>query len=179
MKFSNWMQLKESEQAFPQVFDILYTCCVLHKNSQQALLGTVRRWMFGASGSDIPKGWTGRSHHMTIKFKPKQADVEALSDLFGKSVNLTVTDWAFDEHGIAVVVQPNVSLNIGQIPHITVAHSRAVGAVYSNTLLGNKSKWLPASDNLVLESFVVGVKSDNTTIWPDLPEPLAAPSLLI
>lgn len=179
MKFSEWVLLKESEQVqqLPTPKDILYTCAVLERATQSNLIGYVRRWMFEASGHDIPKGWIGRCHHMTIKFKPKQADIMALANYFGKKIELTVTDFAFDDFGIALVVKPTIALQIGQQPHITVAHSPEVGAVYSNTLLADKSKWRPVHENLQIPALVVGIKSDNVSTWPDLPEPLAATSL--
>ncbi len=162
MKFSQWIMLQETD--LPD--NILYTACVLHRNSQQYLIGLVDKWMFENTGSGIPRqGWTMRAHHMTIKFRPRQIDLEAVASLFGEEVSLTVTALAWDEYCIAVSVHPGKVLPLGQVPHITIAHSRDVGPVYSNTLLADKSKWKAVSSP-ELVSFLVGVT--NYGIYPNM-----------
>ena len=73
--------------------------------------------------------------------KVKQADFANMP--WGKEVELTVINRAYDDQGIAVVVRPSISLPFveTQVPHITVAHSMMVNPVYSNSLLANHEKW--------------------------------------
>lgn len=189
MKFNQWLTLRESEQnvnpaptpvtqpELPDARKVMYTACVLNKFSQTSLITAVRRWLFEATGSDMPKGWIGRAHHMTVKFAPKQADIEAIASMLGKDVELDVTDWAHDEFGIAVAVKPKVGLPLANaVPHVTIAHSRDVGAVYSNTLLADRSKWSPVTDQHVsLQTELVCVLKDNVTLVPSMVNP-ASPS---
>jgi hypothetical protein len=175
MNFREWL-IKEEEQGI-DAKDILYTACVLHRNSQEKLVTDIRKLMFEEVGTDIPKGWTIRAHHMTVKFKPLQADIEAIKQWFGKEIWLTVVDWAADNFGIAAVVKPSVALPMDQIPHITIAHAKEVNPKYSNTLLADKTKWHPVHSDIKLMSFLAGITGSNQII-PDLnPIPLAAPVL--
>jgi len=168
-KFSNW--LNSEEQKLP---NFLYTAAVLHKFSQDRLLGDARKWMLEYSGHDIPADWIIRTHHMTIKFKPSQADIDSIKQFLGKEVTLKVTNFAFDNYGAAVTVESNLPVS-NAIPHITIAHSKEVGAVYSNQLLADKSKWHPIKQNVV--AYVLGVTGNDGT-YPDInPIPLAWPTV--
>lgn len=153
---------------------IIYTACVLHKNSQIQLLSLAEKWLFDRSGAGFQPGWVKRAHHMTIKFRPSNADVAAIYPMLGKEVKLHVTDFAADKFGIAVVVKPEIDLPIGQVPHITVAHSKEVSPVYSNSLLANRANISPLPAETVLVGFLVAVLGNSGT-FPDLsPIPLAA-----
>jgi hypothetical protein len=187
MRFAEWLQIRESEQIvqqpsleapqlqLPDAKQVMYTAAVLHKNSQDQLVALVRKLMMEDAGTDVPKGWIGRAHHMTIKFKPKQADLSTLQPWWGKEVNLLVTDWAHDDFGVAVVVESSLPV-ANSVPHVTVGHSRDVGAVYSNTLLANKSVWKPVEAAPTLLALVCAVGSGDN-IFPDLsPVPLAVPA---
>lgn len=192
LKFGEWLTLVESEQIVtpgetapipvtqPQLPDakkVMYTACVLHKYSQTSLVTAIQKMMYEQTGSGIPKGWTVRAHHMTVKFGPRQADIEAISSFLGKEVELQVTDWAHDNFGIAVAVKPKASFPLGNdVPHVTIAHSKDVGAVYSNTLLADRSKWLPFEGSMVLSSELVCVLKDNISTVPQLVNP-ASPTL--
>ena len=133
--------------------------------------------MFEATGSGIQKGWTVRAHHMTVKFAPRQSDIAAIGALLGNEVQLQVTDWAHDEFGIAVAVKPKANFPLGNdVPHVTVAHSKDVGAVYSNTLLADRTKWIPLEVPLTLNSELCCVLKDNVTTIPQLVNP-ASPTV--
>ena len=189
MNFAEWLTMIESEQnvnpspvpvtqpQLPDAKKVMYTACVLNKFSQTTLITAVRKWLFESTGSDMPKGWIGRAHHMTVKFSPRQSDIEAIASMLGKEVDLDVTDWAHDEFGIAVAVRPKVALPLANaVPHVTIAHSRDVGAVYSNTLLADRSKWNPVTDqSVVLQTELVCVLKDNVTLVPSMVNP-ASPS---
>lgn len=190
LKFNDWLTLIESEQIVtpagntptpvtqPQLPDakkVMYTACVLHKYSQTTLVSVMQKLMFEATGSGIPKWWMVRAHHMTVKFNPRQSDIEAVASMLGKEVELQVTDWAHDEYGIAVVVKPKGSFPLGSdVSHVTVAHSKDVGAVYSNTLLADRSKWIPFEVPMSLNSELVCVLKDNISTIPQLVNPASA-----
>lgn len=188
MRFTEWLTMRENEQilekTMPDAKQILYTAAVLHKNSQDHLIALMHKLMMETKGTSLPKGWIGRAHHMTIKFRPKQADIEALSQMWGKEVNLMITDWAYDDFGVAVVAHAQSVLGkllpvANAVPHITVAHSRDVGAVYSNTILANRSRWQPIRNEIILPAFVVGV-GHGDEIYPNLsPTPLAVPDFTV
>lgn len=75
--------------------------------------------------------------HMTVKYFGGVVDPKWFvehSDQLGKTVQLRITEIAFDERGIAAVVEtPNPCAN--KIPHITIACSQGTAPVYSNTLV--------------------------------------------
>lgn len=191
MKFNEWLILRESEQIvtpdndkpipvtqqqLPDAKKVMYTACVLHKYSQTNLVSAIQKLMFEATGSGIPNGWIIRAHHMTVKFRPKQADIEAISFLLGKEVELNVTDWAYDDYGIACVVKPKASIPLANdVPHVTIAHSKDVGAVYSNTLLADRKKWKPLP-LMPLDAELCCVLHDNVSTIPSLVNP-ASPTL--
>ena len=151
----------------PDAKSVMYTACVLQKYSQTNLLAAVQKWMFETTGSGIQKGWITRAHHMTVKFNPRQSDIEAVRNFLGQEVELQITDWAVDDYGIACVVKSKVALPLAnEVPHITIAHSRNVGAVYSNTLLADRSKWNPVEVPISVNSEMVCVLRDNMTMIP-------------
>lgn len=157
---------------------VAYTACVLHKFSQKALVEKMRKLMFETVGSDIPEDWIIRAHHMTIKFAPNQSDIDVIAPLLGKEMPLEITDWALDDYCVAVVVKPKVALSGVKIPHITVAHSRDVRPIHSNTLLAHKASWMsldgvaaPLAELGELNSEVACVLRDQTSTYPELLNP--------
>lgn len=166
-----------AQPQLPNAKQVMYTACVLHKYSQTTLVSAVRKWLFEKTGSDIPRGWIVRAHHMTVKFSPRQADIEAIAPMLGKEVDLQVMAWAHDEFGVAVAVKAQAALPLANdVPHVTVAHSREVGAVYSNTLLADHSKWIALEVPLDLKSELCCVLRDNVSTIPQLVNP-ASPTL--
>lgn len=189
MRFTEWLHIRESEQIvtkptvetpqlqLPDASQVVYTAAVLDRPSQDTLVSLIHRLMMETTGS-IPQGWTGRAHHMTIKFRPTNDDIRALAGKLGNKdgVELKVTDWAVDEYGVAVVVTTAGLPVTNGVPHVTIAHSKDVGAVYSNTLLADRSKWKPLYEGAaMLKAYVVGV-GPRDVIVPDMaPIPLARP----
>ena len=100
--------------------------------------------------------------------KVKQADFANMP--WGKEVELTVINWAYDDQGIAVVVRPSISLPFveTQVPHITVAHSMMVNPVYSNSLLADHEKWDHPRSELTLMSYFVAVMRNPTVVFPPM-----------
>ena len=159
-----------AEPRLPDVRRVLYIGCVLHRLSQQALISHAQRWFMETSGRNLPENWIKRAHHMTVKFKPSQTDLDALSPLLGQIVPLEVVGLAADEFATAALVQPGKNLPLMQgSPHITIAHSREVMPVYSNTLVSNPSKISQVAP-LTLESELVCVLQHNT-LFPPLVNP--------
>lgn len=74
------------------------------------------------------------AEHMTIVFNPTEEQEQQLVPYCGKQVNFTVTGYAEDDKGQAVVVSGVDRLG-GGIPHITISCADGVKPVYSNTLL--------------------------------------------
>lgn len=107
--------------------NIIYTAVILDEESRSNLLS----WFQEISGEEIhPKEF---AHHMTIKFKPSEEEIE--STPFNEKATLKIIGWASDERGQAVLVEPSIPSS-NQFPHITVA-TNGVGPVYSNKLLEN------------------------------------------
>jgi len=102
-----------------------YTGVFLDDSSKRALLA----WFEKETGQPILKKVF--AHHMTIKFKPSDEEVEQLP--IGEPATLRVIGWAADEQGQAVLVQPSVPSS-NKHPHITVA-TDGTSPVYSNKLL--------------------------------------------
>lgn len=113
---------------------MLYVAATLTRDSQRALYEAVSALV------PIPADWTKYCHHMTIRFRPKPGD--PLPPL-NQPTELTVTEYAADEKGIAVKVEPTsreaLKLPDSQLPHVTVAVAPGVGPVYSNELLRNRT----------------------------------------
>lgn len=173
MNFSQWFQLQENEQM--DANSILYVACVLNKISQSSLIADMQKEALAINGSMIPQNWIKRAHHMTIKFKPNQSEVNSLSSLIGQEVHLTANYCAMDNYCIAVVVENDKNLKINQIPHITIAHSKDVKPVYSNTLLADKTKWKKLNSPIHLVSYLVGCT--NTGTIPEMPSVLASQTI--
>lgn len=165
--------------ALPDARQFAYIGCVLEKISQNHLIGLARKLFMEQNGRDIPKDWTYRAHHMTVKFKPQATDFQALQQFFGQKIELAIGSFASDENCATILVSPSPRLPITNgTPHITIAHSKAVGPVYSNTLLQNKAKIIPAHDNVALVSILLAVKHDQSRVWPETVIPLASTSLV-
>lgn len=164
MKFTEFVQNKMSEQPI-DVKDVSYTACVLHKIAQQELLAQAEHILMEAEGISLRRpGWLIKAHHMTVlPPQPSQGDITAAMPYFGKEVQLTVTNWAADQFGFAVVVRPDMALPIKMaVPHITIAHSKDVGAKYSNSLLMSKLKWNPVKE-FTLQSFYAAIGRNGNT----------------
>ena len=178
MKFTIWLTEME-QQMSPDARQFAYIGCVLEKISQTHLIGVARKLFMEQNGRNIPMDWTCRAHHMTVKFKPQTADMQALHQFMGQKVELHVLNFASDDNCCAVTVSSNPRLPINNdISHITIAHSKAVSPVYSNDLLRNKNKMIAAHDNTALISLLLAVKHDQSKVWPETIIPLASPSLI-
>lgn len=89
----------------------VFVAVVLDDRSHKALLA----WWERATGTKLLSKIY--AHHMTIKFKPNQSDMDKLTE--GEKVTLQVIGWAEDGKVQAVAVKGFKSSN--KIPHITVA----------------------------------------------------------
>jgi hypothetical protein len=102
-------------------------CGVFFDESEMAVL---RNWFRRETGLEllpnIPK-----DPHLTSVFKPSLEAVSAMP--LGSKVLLTVTGWAADEKGQALVVSGFPSANA--TPHLTLSTAQGVSPVYSNELL--------------------------------------------
>jgi hypothetical protein len=141
MKFSRWIIMKEGtamhvESQFPDAKKVLYIACVLTKTNQDALVSNAAKWFIETTGHAPPLNWIVRGHHMTVKYRLLQEELDLFSPLLGQDIPLEVISFAVDDFGAAVRVRPGRSLPIIQPnSHITIAHSPDVTPVYSNTLL--------------------------------------------
>jgi hypothetical protein len=102
----------------------VFVAVVLDDRSHKALLS----WWERATGTKLLNKLY--AHHMTIKFKPTQADMDKLTE--GEDVTLQVIGWAEDGKVQAVAVKGFKSAN--KIPHITVA-TDGTAPRFSNDLL--------------------------------------------
>lgn len=177
MNFAQWFA--EEEQIAPPTPDarqFSYIGCVLDLMSQNHLEGVAKKWAIEKLGHGIPPDWTWRAHHMTVLFRQgglTMQDMETYRALFGQDVKLHVNAIAADDNCIAVTVRPEPSFPLqNSIPHITVAHSKAVSPVYSNTLLMDRNNIHPV-DAVELNSVFAAVKKDQRSIWPEKAFPLA------
>ena len=75
------------------------------------------------------------AHHMTIKFKPTEEEINALP--LGEKATLQVIGWGSDEKGQAVMVAPHGVESANKIPHITIACAPGTSPAYSNDLLAH------------------------------------------
>lgn len=74
------------------------------------------------------------AHHVTLKFKPSQADVDALE--MGRVVEMTVIGIAASDDVQAVVVALPADLICSNVyPHVTVSTAPYISPKYSNSLL--------------------------------------------
>lgn len=176
MKFAQWFA--EMDQQLPDAMQFSYIACVLDLMSQDNLEAFAKKWSFEKLGHGIASDWTYRAHHMTVLFRQGGIlieDLESYKQFFGEDVKLAVTGIAADDNCIAVTVKPKSSFPMKSTPHITVAHSRAVSPVYSNTLLMDCNK-IYAVDSIELNSVFAAVKKHQKSIWPEKSFPLALPT---
>jgi hypothetical protein len=87
------------------------------------------RWWSMNIGGLLPQVY---AHHMTIKFKPADSDLDALT--VGALVGLRIVGFADDSHVQAVAVEPIGVHSASPIPHVTVA-TDGTPPVKSNELL--------------------------------------------
>jgi hypothetical protein len=185
MDFKSWLNLTEDDQAMqgdfnpPDAKGIAYLGCVLHRFSQTYLMeDLIQKLLLGSKGSGIPQGWVKRGHHMTVKFSPRSEDLTAYQAYFGKQFSLKLTNFAYDDHGIAVTVKAPPEFKV-QLPHITIAHSRDVGAKYSNTLLSSSANLKPILGDITLVSYFLAAMHDQNKTWPSVGSiPLAVPVMV-
>lgn len=174
MNFSKWYAEMDQQNApLPDARQFSYLACVLDLLSQNHLEAVVRKWLL-SQGQDFPADWTIRAHHMTVKFGVTTQDMEIYKQYFGEDVHLIVAGIAYDKNCVAVKVKPSVNFPMQPNPHITVAHSRAVSPVYSNTLLADPHN-IKHIDTVDLNSVFAAVKKDQKNIWPEKLFPLAVP----
>lgn len=107
------------EQSTPDL--PLFVAVVLDEDSKERL----RAWF---PNELLSKAF---AHHMTVKFKPSEAEVAALS--MGSAVSLQVVGWADNGKVQCVAVTGFQSTN--EVPHITVATDGKTAPKLSNDLL--------------------------------------------
>jgi hypothetical protein len=74
------------------------------------------------------------AHHMTVKFKPSEADLAELN--LGEQIQLQVIGWADNGHIQAVAVTASPRLPCANaVPHVTVATDGRTPPKFSNDLL--------------------------------------------
>lgn len=122
---------------------IAYTAVFLDQTSKEML----QRWFEATTGQTLLG--TPHAHHMTIKFKPSDAEIAALP--LGQKAKLRVVGWAADDKVQAVVVEPEIPSQKA-IPHITVATEGDTPPAYANELLARNV--IPFEGTLVLEGLV-------------------------
>lgn len=178
MKFAQWFT-EEEGQPLPDARQFSYIACVLDLMSQNHLEAVVKKWSLEKLGHGIPPDWLWKAHHMTVMFRQGgllAQDLETYKHFFGQNVKLNVTGIAADDNCIAVTVKPDATFPLQNArPHITVAHSRSVSPVYSNTLLMDK-KNIHTTEGVEINSVFAAVKKDQKSIWPEKPFPLAIAS---
>jgi hypothetical protein len=179
MKFAQWFAEVDGQVMLPDPLQFSYLACVLDLINQEHLKGLVKNWIFNNTGHSVPPDWTWRAHHMTVKPPGvTMKDMETYRAFFGQPVQLTITQIAYngkvagsgsggEDVGtcIAVKVKPNVSFPMTIVPHVTVAHSRAVQPRVSNDLLADSHN-IYAIDTLVIPSVFVAVYKDQQSVWP-------------
>jgi hypothetical protein len=179
MKFAQWYAEMDQQEPLPDAKQFSYIACVLGKNTQTSLEGHAKNWYTEQSGNPLPTDWTWRTHHMTVLFRKSgllTEDLEMYRQFFGEDVNLMVTGIAFNKECIALTVRPTVGFQIQPaIPHITVAHSHAVGPEYSNTLLMTRTN-IHAVDGYSFPTVFSAVKKNQYTTWPARGFAMAVPS---
>jgi hypothetical protein len=125
-----------------QIRKVAYSAVVLDDISKNKLIKVFNKM--------IPEGWEIIAHHMTINLgviNSKYAD-----DL-GKSINLSVENYAIDDKVMAVGVSGYPSINIK--PHITLAVNRKDGG---KPMMSNKlTNWRPLGFPLKLTGIVTEV----------------------
>jgi hypothetical protein len=189
MKFAQWFneveQQPNQEAPLPDARQFSYIACVLDIRSQENLEGVAKKWFIENYGG-IPPNWSWRAHHMTVLFRKSglvAEDMETYRKFFGQDIKLIVAGIAAgDTSGnpkspeiMAVVVRPQVPFPMmNAVPHITVAHSRAVGPDASNALLTHNNL-IRHIDTTELNSVFAAVNKDQRSIWPEKSFDLAIP----
>lgn len=87
------------------------------------------RWWSTHVGPVLPQVY---AHHMTIKFRPTDSDLDMLN--IGALVGLHIVGFADDGHVQAIVVEPIGVESTNPVPHVTVA-TDGTPPVKSNELL--------------------------------------------
>lgn len=82
-------------------------------------------------------------HHMTMAFKPSEHIYDKYKEYIGKTFELNVSGYCFDEKCQAVFVDTHLSEN--DFPHITLSCDENTNPVYSNILMKNKTNYQPFS----------------------------------
>jgi hypothetical protein len=144
-----------------QASDIQYVAAMLTRESQKNLYNVVSKLV------DIPEDWKKYCHHMTTRFQPEDDDQ---LPVFGEEISIVVTEYAADDKGIAVKVEPNtdrkkIKMPAEQLPHVTIAVAPGTGPVYSNKLLAKGSnKKMPEA--LILQAYM-GAKLNKGPVVPE------------
>lgn len=77
------------------------------------------------------------TEHVTLAFNPSEEQETKLIPRCGEEASMTVTGYAEDDKGQAVVVAlSGIDRLDGGIPHVTISCSEGTRPVYSNKLLG-------------------------------------------
>lgn len=155
--------MKESNSDL-KLGSILYIGVILTRDSQQKLYDAISKRV------NIPQDWKKICHHMTTRFVGGKPIDDSQLPTLGEEVSLVVTEFAADEKGVAVKVEPNTNrqelrMPAEQMPHVTVAVAPGVSPVYSNDLLrkGINEKMPQA---LILSGFI-GAKMKSGEIVPE------------
>jgi len=139
---------------------VLYTAVVLTPESKARLLDAFPE----------PVLKKVHAHHMTIKFKPSEADVAGLE--LGAEVDLVVSGYAATDKIQAVAVVGFMSDN--DIPHITVSTDGKTPPKESNALLAAGRKPLPTRTAMILRGTIEAVYPASRSMGKSTPE-LQAP----
>lgn len=175
MKFAQWFSEMDQQTPLPDARQFSYIACVLSRQEQKVLEGEVENWISQAFDNKIidkfkaiPSGWSWRTHHMTVIPPNLMAeDMETCRQFFGEDVPLTITHVGLNENIVAVMVHVQKPLPFKgvAIPHITIAHSRAVMPKDSSNMLMDR-KNIHQFSATGLTSVFSAVKKDQTTLWP-------------
>jgi hypothetical protein len=180
MKFAQWFAEVDGQAMLPDPIQFSYLACVLDEIHHDHLKSLVNEWMTANTGHSVPPDWIWRAHHMTVKPPGvTMKDMEIYRSFFGQPVQLSVTQIAYNGKVagrgsggenvgtcIAVKVKPNVSFPMTTVPHITVAHSRAVQPRVSNDVLADSRNIYAINTAMILPSVFVAIYKDQETEWP-------------
>lgn len=95
----------------------------------------LRQWELTTGLAPLAKRY---AHHLTLRFKPSQDDIDLLSASFGGVVELHTIGFAADSQAQALAVSLDPALRehcANEHPHITVATDGLTPPRYSNELL--------------------------------------------
>jgi hypothetical protein len=149
---------------------VLFVEAVL--DNPRDLVGWYEHLRRGMSGLPDISDWKIIAHHMTIEFL-KKGNAESLvpyGELIGKEVALKIVGLAYDEHCVAVVVEPPAGLkNLvkNKHPHITLAVN-GVEPKYSNELI-EKNGYSPAKGAIQTRIGYSNGRDDVFTLPHDFP----------